>query len=254
MYSPSNTQLLKLLIYYFKIFGIAPIKAKIMKHNGTVFWTFTDSKCSAFYGVKGFFSGTKFDIVIDVTQDFLLLLTTTIILVTYIVKRKMLVEIGNKINMARQRSDQAKDNNEIFIESERAVDKIVFRLNFLHKSHLFLNEISQDLSSFHSCPMLLSLIEKYLSLVVYAYHFSKPIVLGINDLTTIDLVHCLAYWLLCATELVFLTTSASSVVAESKKTGLIINSLLVSTNDKKIAEKIIQFSMYLSYNDFQDKN
>lgn len=56
------------------------------------------------------------------------------------------------------------------------------KLTTLHNLHISLCEISEEISEFYALPILLSITNMFIALLVYLYHSTKPIVFGLITL------------------------------------------------------------------------
>lgn len=96
------------------------------------------------------------------------------------------------------------------INSKMKVDKLL-QLQQLHAS---LSEISRDVSSFYSYPMLMCILHIFCATTLACYYLTKPIILHKNNLTDTIYIHCFLYGFLFVVLLVTLTKCVGATITE----------------------------------------
>lgn len=139
--------------------------------------------------------------------------------IQYIIILKYVRRLFEKVNdslskIMKDSKTKSCEINFLQIKNNDVTTVTIKKLNFLYKNHLFLSEISSDISDFYSYPLFVNLIHIFISLVVSAYLIVKPLVLGINSLSAIDFMHVLVDWFNSLSMLLIITISAGATVSE----------------------------------------
>ncbi|OXU25525.1 hypothetical protein TSAR_000215 [Trichomalopsis sarcophagae] len=129
--------------------------------------------------------------------------------------------------------------------SNRSKGKIkdLFHMRKLYAS---LYEVSQDVSSFYSGPMLLCIFKILVSATLSLYYVAKPIIIDSHNILNVDfIIRNSMFGLIYATALLILTTLVTQTARESVKTREITNRCIINFENKYIIKELSQFSSFL---------
>lgn len=97
------------------------------------------------------------------------------------------------------------------------IEDIRDRFSELHELHLSVYKISTNVSDFYALPMLFCLSHAFISLLSYSYYFVRPIVFGLQTLTTLLYVHSFFRLIHLSVLFLILTKCATAVIVEVRK-------------------------------------
>lgn len=87
------------------------------------------------------------------------------------------------------------------------------KLSQLRELCIMIGQLSENLSSFYSLPMLLCIPNIFFTLIVYGYYVIKPLIV-LTELQFRVILHCGAQFIFSAISLIILTTAATRAVNE----------------------------------------
>ncbi|XP_014211420.1 uncharacterized protein LOC106641499 [Copidosoma floridanum] len=119
------------------------------------------------------------------------------------------------------------------------------KLSDLRLLHSSLRQVSREVSSFYSLPMLLNSINIFFIVIFNIFYALEVSILTKYDSAVYDIIYSVLHVILYVILLIVLTTNVSNTMSESRKTGQVVSDYLQVTENPEIVDRLYKFSNYL---------
>ncbi|XP_018396779.1 PREDICTED: putative gustatory receptor 28a [Cyphomyrmex costatus] len=121
----------------------------------------------------------------------------------------------------------------------------VHQLLQLRDMHCYLCEISEDVSSFYSLPILFGITFLFLTFIYNGYYLISPLLMT-DDILEYETLSNTIIWLIFLIYPIFLLTNRiTRILIEMEKTGNVVHNLLSCAIGKEIKSELKKFSLQL---------